>query len=41
MVTLLDFNKDAAAQELLGYAGVAEPYEELISRVYQEILRET
>jgi hypothetical protein len=41
-VTLLvDFQKDEAAQELLGYAGILEPYESVISRVSLEILRES
>lgn len=39
MAELIDFNKDEAAQELLGYAGISEPYEDLILRVSLEILR--
>jgi len=39
MIELLDFDKDEAAQELLGFAGIREPYEELISRVSLDILR--
>ena len=41
MISLIDFEKDHAAQELLGYAGIREPYEEIISRVSLEILRES
>lgn len=38
---LIDFNKDEAAQDLLGYAGIREPYEEVISRVSLSILRQS
>jgi len=38
---LIDFQKDEAAQHLLGYAGILEPYESVISRVSLEILRES
>lgn len=41
MAELIDFIKDEAAQELLGYAGIAEPYEDLILRVSLEILRQS
>ncbi len=41
MIQLIDFNKDDAAQELLGYAGIVEPYEDLISRVSLDILRQS
>ena len=41
MLELIDFDKDDAAQELLGYAAITEPYEDLISRVSLEILRES
>ena len=40
MIRLIDFKKDDASQELLGYAGITEPYEELISRVSLDILRQ-
>ena len=39
MAELIDFNKDEAAQEMLGYAGITEPYEDLILRGSLEILR--
>ena len=41
MVELIDFSKDQAAQELLGYASITEPYEEVISRVSLGILRQS
>ena len=40
MAQLMDFNKDEAAQELLGYAGIIEPYEDVILRVSLDILRQ-
>jgi hypothetical protein len=41
VVRLIDFSKDEAAQELLEYAGITEPYEELIDRVSLGILRQS
>jgi len=41
LVRLIDFEKDAAAQELLGFAGIREPYEDIVSRVSLEILRKS
>jgi len=41
MIELIDFDKDTAAQELLGYADITEPYEHLISRVSLNILRQS
>lgn len=41
MIELIDFDKDDAAQELLGYASIAEPYEDVISRVSLSILRQS
>jgi len=41
MVELIDFDKDKAAQELLGYAGITEPYEAVISRMSLSILRQS
>jgi hypothetical protein len=38
MVELIDFDKDEATQELLGYAGITEPYEELISSASLNVL---
>jgi hypothetical protein len=38
---LIDFDRDAAAQELLGFAGITEPYEEIISRASLELLRQS
>lgn len=35
------FEKDDATQELLGYAGIVEPYENVISRVSLDILRQS
>ena len=41
MIELIDFDRDEAAQELLGFAGITEPYEQLISRVSLDIPRES
>lgn len=41
MMKWIDFDKDEAAQELLGYAGITEPYEQVISRVSLNILRQS
>jgi hypothetical protein len=41
VIELIDFDKDEAAQDLLGFAGIREPYEELISRASLHILRKS
>jgi hypothetical protein len=41
MPELIDFDRDDAAQELLGHSGITEAYENLISRVALDILRES
>jgi len=38
---LIDFHKDEPARELLKYAGITEPYEDLISRASLDILRQS
>lgn len=38
---LINFERDDAAQDLLGYAGLVEPYEDVIERVSLEILRQS
>ncbi len=38
---LIDFDHDEAAQELLAFAGITEPYEEVISRESLGILRQS
>ena len=40
-ITLIDFVKDEAAQELLGHAGITESYELIIQRNALDILRES
>ncbi len=41
MAELMDFNKDDAAQQLLGLAGIDEPYEVVIEQTSLEILRQS
>lgn len=41
MTRLIDFHKDEAAQKLLGFAGISEPYESVISRASLDLLRES
>lgn len=41
MIKLIDFHKDDATQTLLGYADIVEPYEDVISRESQVLLRQS